>query len=300
MLRFVLMPKKQVKRVLFCVLACLIFQCSLRASTITLQAAVYTVSIGAECALPGCTDPPIQQNLVGVDPINITENFNGYVGTNINVTVQANGIRRIGNRIAPPIAYVSVTDVPAAGGSIGGSVSNVDVNITYFVSVVPNNPAAPPLTQVPIDIVGTGLANCSSSGVDALADGQAITQVGGTSFSAFCPSGSFAINNVLPFFVGSPTVVSLTVEANPLCVYDPLFPCSASARAAADPTFQIDPSFAYANDFTLIYSPNLVQSASVPEAPSFFLLSAGLLALGYVIRTRRTPSARHVQREHAQ
>ena len=53
----------------------------------------------------------------------------------------------------------------------------------------------------------------------------------------------------------------------------------ATFQAIADPTIQIDPSFAYADDFTLAFSPNLTPSAAAPEPSSIALLATGLLAL---------------------
>ena len=53
----------------------------------------------------------------------------------------------------------------------------------------------------------------------------------------------------------------------------------ATFQAIADPTIQIDPSFAYADDFTLAFSPNLTPSAAAPEPSSIVLLATGLLAL---------------------
>ena len=53
----------------------------------------------------------------------------------------------------------------------------------------------------------------------------------------------------------------------------------AAFQAIVDPTIQIDPSFAYADDFTLAFSPNLPPSAAAPEPSSIALLAIGLLAL---------------------
>jgi hypothetical protein len=51
----------------------------------------------------------------------------------------------------------------------------------------------------------------------------------------------------------------------------------ATFKAIADPTIQIDPSFAYADDFTLAFSSNL--PPAVPEPSSIALFATGLLAL---------------------
>lgn len=59
----------------------------------------------------------------------------------------------------------------------------------------------------------------------------------------------------------------------------------AKFQAIADPTIQIDPSFAFANDFTIVFSPNLPSTTAVPEPSSIALLAIGLLAWMALLRS---------------
>ena len=58
----------------------------------------------------------------------------------------------------------------------------------------------------------------------------------------------------------------------------------ATFQAIADPTIQIDPSFAYADDFAVAFSPNLPSFTAVPEPSSIALLAIGLLTLMALVR----------------
>ena len=59
----------------------------------------------------------------------------------------------------------------------------------------------------------------------------------------------------------------------------------ATFQAIADPTIEIDPNFAYADDFTVVFSPNLPSLTAAPEPSSIVMLAIGLLALMALVRS---------------
>jgi hypothetical protein len=67
------------------------------------------------------------------------------------------------------------------------------------------------------------------------------------------------------------------------------------AAVSIDPIISIDPTFADADQFQLMFSPNVGNSpTSVPEPPTFALFAAGLIGLGWTRRRglKRCPASR--------
>jgi hypothetical protein len=67
----------------------------------------------------------------------------------------------------------------------------------------------------------------------------------------------------------------------------------ASASATADPTFQIDPGYAQAADYTLVFSPGLDANPglAVPEAKTWVMIVLGFAGLGLREASRRPTGA---------
>jgi hypothetical protein len=55
------------------------------------------------------------------------------------------------------------------------------------------------------------------------------------------------------------------------------------ANALSDPTIEIDPSFAFKDDFRLVFSSNLLAPTSaVPELSTWLMMALGFVGLGFV------------------
>lgn len=157
----------------------------------------------------------------------------------------------------------------------------------YQVAVAVRSGKKPPpsITAVPIEITITGSVSCSS-------DTVAIASV---NVGLVVPLTPMAACNLLP----TDKLSFVDSETSPVSIGDPVpiekdaighvynfsagngETASASVHAVIDPTLEIDPSFAYADDFELEYSPGY---AAVPEPATWTMLAVGFIALGVVRR----------------
>jgi hypothetical protein len=167
---------------------------------------------------------------------------------------------------------------PPNFGSVGlGAVSDYQI----AVAVRSGKKPPPSITAVPIEITITASASCSGAATQA----EAKVEVG--LLAPLDEGASCGYGHDIPFVVDSETV--------PVSIGDPVsvekgaqggvgnftgYGASASIHAVVDPTFEIDPSFAYADDFELDYSPGYAASGSaVPEPSTWLLLASGFGAL---------------------
>ena len=82
-------------------------------------------------------------------------------------------------------------------------------------------------------------------------------------------------------------LIDLQVSGGVAVGDSPTFPSAfGDFSATADPTFQIDPNFAYRDFFDLVYSPNLAPSA-VPEPSSIGVVGIGVLGLLVYVRSTK-------------
>lgn len=277
---------KGTRYILVLVFACLVLEGSLRATSVTLTNATFEVSGGGSC--PVCT--PFETRLAGTSPFrDIVVQMNGYGGTNIKIVL--NAFLGAGPTLEPEIS-TSAQDLQGTA-QLGNSLADAVATVLYQAAVVPKS-GAPPVNSVPVDVFASGSANCSSSGLVSSATSSVDMFINSTSVSSSfvgnCPpnGAGFQVNNVDQFFVNTPIDVTISSEILLGTEYFvPFFNGFSSGSAQIDPVFQIDPSFPFANDFTLIYSPNLTISGSVPEPSSLLLLGSGLVAAAFAMRRKR-------------
>jgi hypothetical protein len=188
--------------------------------------------------------------------------------------------------------------VHRASISLGGSVSLIglsglggDAAVSYFVYLAPLTLAPIGINQVPVITHAMGSANCTpNSGAMWSVGGEARAKVviGGLAAPVFqqtvtCSdsgggtSNAFDVTQPVLFGVGESTPVLISVfSAASAAVFQGVAPFDFTAFA--DSTFQIDPSFPFANDYQIIVSPDGATSG-IPEPATFATLASGLAGL---------------------
>lgn len=130
--------------------------------------------------------------------------------------------------------------------------------VDYAVIVV-SNAQPPPASQVPVHALVRGVAEATSTNPpNCVAHARAYMNIGTTTWTieAHAPGEPYAeliFTANLQMVPGTPLPVWVAGWVNAASDND----CSAEAQAIADPEFSIDPTFPFADQFHLEFSPNL-------------------------------------------
>lgn len=174
---------------------------------------------------------------------------------------------------------------------IGMSALGGDAAVSYFVYIAPLAFAPAGINQVPVLTHATGSTNCTPKIGDTWSVGgeaRAKVVIGGLAAPFFqqtvtCSdsggglSNAFDVNQPVLFGIGQNTPVLISVfSAASAAVIGGAAPFDFTAFA--DSTFQIDPSFPFANDYQIIVSPDGTASG-IPEPATYVTLASGLAGI---------------------
>jgi hypothetical protein len=151
---------------------------------------------------------------------------------------------------------------------------------------------------VPIIANATGSVSCSPTtqgSNEGGGFGQAkVTVVGFATYSATCGSGTPSISKstVDDFTINKPVNVQKQVFGG-LGEEVHLGTITENFSITADPTFEIDPGFAFADDFELVFSPGAEPVSNTPEPASVAMLGLGMVLLGVHRRLGKAGKTHH-------
>ena len=154
----------------------------------------------------------------------------------------------------------------------------------YLVRVVQTSAAGDGIVDVPVIERASGSATCKGD-KNSFVIASAIVTLDLANFIAGCNLGqpsSFNQNTEANFKVDVPVLVRKSVNGE---IVSSTFDQESEGQfeATADPSFQIDPSFPFADDFALQFSPDA--PASVPE-PATVMLFGLAMVLAAAVRRR--------------
>jgi hypothetical protein len=170
----------------------------------------------------------------------------------------------------------------------------LEASTSYQVAVTVKPGKMPPgtVTTVPVIASATASLSCGPmfSGIFTAeaAFAGALVDIGNSpSISAVCPGNQnqFPKTTLTNFKVNQPVNVFKRVTGV-LAQKTKIGTISDYFDVTVDPGFTIDPTFAYASDFELIYSPGAAP-ASTPEPTSLIMLGTGIIALSTALRRAR-------------
>jgi PEP-CTERM motif len=196
-------------------------------------------------------------------------------------------------------AVITYSNADGTVSVTGSSISSVGIvtataSLDYFFKVVGS---APGVTSVPIIIPTVATTSGDASGANdyaiagIFATGNLAGEfacLGATAGNAHCNSApsSFSNNFATNWVVGNTSEVNISATFQYLSGAGPI-----TFSASVDPMPEIDPTFQYASDFALQFSPNL-GSSPVPEPSSLWLLATCLLSLAGATLWRKRLAAR--------
>lgn len=151
----------------------------------------------------------------------------------------------------------------------------VSAQTDYWVEITPKPGIISPADVKGVPLIGTAKGSTQCSGDGEGQAGVSTPSLPTVTVAANCRGvSSFATTAYASFAVNVP----FKVETWATGFFDLKGSDTGTFFATADPSFEIDPSFAYANDFELVYSPGLEPTPAgtgVPEPSSLLLLSVG-------------------------
>jgi hypothetical protein len=200
----------------------------------------------------------------------------------------------IGNELDSVEATLAVTgsSYSSAFGLLG-----VTVKSSFQVEVVEKSALPEIVDSVPITTMATGTIH--SSGANSTLNTTASASAAGVIyivipstppiyFTEGSPTGDPDIDEYTDEYFPVGVAVSVTKLVQGMLVLSSVGGVvGASFDAQVDPMFEIDPSFPYASDFELEFSPGYSAGSSVPEPATWTMLAAGFVALDLVRRRRK-------------
>jgi len=178
--------------------------------------------------------------------------------------------------------------VSASGTTVGGentAVSSAHAVVVYYVEAVQTGNTPVPVGEVPL--IFTGSVTTTASGIQAAASASFETPAGSidacSSTTGPCGFPSASASAALNYNALAGMIYDIEVNAGGGSGVG-----SGTYFASADPEVEIDPSFIYASDFTVEFSPDGSSTGSgttppppptVPEPSNLALLSVPLLVL---------------------
>jgi hypothetical protein len=176
---------------------------------------------------------------------------------------------------------------------------NVMANTNYQVVVrVKPGKAPESIKRVPIVVMAKGSVSCSPTTQGSTQGGgfgqSTVTVVGFATYSATCGKGprSFLKSTVDDFTINKPVNVHKQVSGG-LAEQVHLGTITENFSITADPTFEIDPGFAFADDFELVFSPGAETVSNTPEPASVAMLGLGMVLIGIHCRLGKAGKTRH-------
>ena len=176
-----------------------------------------------------------------------------------------------------PSLSASASDLAPSSALLIAAAAHVRFSLTYFFEVVgPGGPSAtvPVLVSANATVTGAGNAQFSAAPIGtgngySLPPGLAV-------LSPATPGGWSIVNAPLTAFVGTEYEVMLYAQALPP-------EGNGSPAVSIDPLFTIDPSFADASQYQLIFSPGVSDIApgaasGVPEPPVWMMMLTAIFA----------------------